>query len=194
MKTNGMSPGPYQVAQEAVGKRLTDKYLAGRKIDHDVLQEQTIWAKDAADAKFLVRAFMFDENTKVDFLSDLTAYDNCDGEDGEGRFVLVYQLFSTALHIRIRVKCLLTEHGQAETITDLFLGANWLEREVFDMYGITFSGHPNLRRIMMDERFTGYPLRKEYPIKQREPFQDNIRFHMGANPREVDTHLKEGGK
>ncbi len=194
MKTNGMAPGPYQAAQEAVTKRLNDKYLTGRKLEDDALGEPVLWAKDAADAKFLVRAFMVDENTKIDFLSDLTAYDNCDGEDGEGRFVIVYQLFSTALHTRIRIKCLVAETGQAETITDLFLGANWLEREVFDMYGVTFNGHPNLRRILMDERFTGHPLRKEYPIKQREPFQDNIRFHLGANPREVDTHTKVEGK
>ena len=52
----------------------------------------------------------------------------------------------------------------------------------FDLYGINFNGHPNMRRIMMDERFTGFPLRKEYPIKQREPFADNVRLHLGATP------------
>ncbi|MBA2404320.1 MAG: NADH-quinone oxidoreductase subunit C, partial [Bdellovibrionales bacterium] len=55
------------------------------------------------------------------------------------------------------------------------------------MYGITFKNHPNLRRIMMDERFSGYPLRKEYPIKQRQPFSDNIRLHLGANPLQIET-------
>jgi NADH:ubiquinone oxidoreductase subunit C len=60
------------------------------------------------------------------------------------------------------------------------------------MFGITFKGHPNMRRILMDERFTGHPLRKEYPIKQREPFKDNIAFHLGANPKSIDTHISEG--
>ena len=130
---------------------------------------------------------MLDESTKVDFLSDLTAYDNEDGEDGDKRFVLVYNLYSTELHTRIRVKCLVGITEQANSIVDLFLGANWLEREVYDMYGITFKNHPNMRRILMDERFAGHPLRKEYPIKQRQPFSDNIRLHLGGNPLKVET-------
>ena len=135
---------------------------------------------------------MVDDVFKMDFLSDLTAYDNKDHEDGQKRFVLVYQQYSTTLHVRVRIKCLLNEDEQALTITDVFTGANWLEREVFDMFGITFKGHPNMRRILMDERFTGHPLRKEYPIKQREPFQDNIAFHLGANPKSIDTHTLDG--
>ncbi len=194
MRINAMAEGPYVAAQAAVTKRLTDKYAqAGRTIENDVLGEPVLWALSPQDAKILVKTFMLDENTKVDFLSDLTAYDNMDGEDGEGRFIMVYQLYSTTLHTRIRIKCRLTLNQPAETITDVFLGANWLEREVFDLYGINFNGHPNMRRIMMDERFSGHPLRKEYPIKQREPFNDNVRLHMGANAREVDTHIKEGG-
>jgi NADH-quinone oxidoreductase subunit C len=189
-----MAAGAYEEAQASVTKRLTEKYaLAGRTIECDALGEPILWARDPQDAKLLVKTFMVDQNTRVDFLSDLTAYDNMDGEDGEGRFILVYQLYSTILHTRIRIKCRLTENQQAETITDVFLASNWLEREVYDMYGITFSGHPNLRRIMMDERFSGHPLRKEYPIKQREPFKDNVRLHMGANDREVSTEIKEGG-
>lgn len=182
MRTNSNSPKAKFIGTQAyVLTRLNDKYATNRKVEADSIGEAIIWAKDPDDAKKLVRAFMIDDATKIDYLSDLTAYDNFDGEDGDGRFVLVYQLYSLERHIRIRIKCLLQEDRPANTLTDVFAGANWLEREVYDMYGIKFTGHPNLRRIMMDERFTGFPLRKEYHIKQREPFNDNIGFHLGAN-------------
>lgn len=193
MRTNSISPGAkYLVTQDKVIERLTEKYATDRKLEFDKLNEPVIWAKSPDDAKLLVRSFMMDQNTKMDFLSDITAYDNMDHEDGDKRFVLVYQLYSTELHSRIRIKCLIDEHEQATSITDVFLGANWLEREVFDMFGITFKGHANLRRILMDERFTGFPLRKEYPIKQREGFSSNIGFNLGANPLSVDTQNKIG--
>ncbi|HXH76346.1 MAG TPA: NADH-quinone oxidoreductase subunit C [Bacteriovoracaceae bacterium] len=183
MRTNSISPGAtYVHIQDAVLTRLNEKYLTDRKVETDKLNEPVIWAKNPQDAKLLVKSFMIDPAMKIDFLSDLTAYDNDDREDGDKRFVLVYQLYSIDLKIRVRIKCLIEIDEDAPTITDVFLGANWLEREVFDMYGIKFKGHPNLRRIMMDERFTGYPMRKEYPIKQREPFGDNVEFHLGANP------------
>lgn len=195
MRTTSVAPGAhYLVAQENLGKRLTEKYGNDRKVEFDKLNEPVIWAKSPEDAKMLFRSFMLDDAAKMDFLSDITAYDNTDHEDGPKRFVLVYQQYSTTLHVRVRIKCLLDEHEQAMTLTDLFIGANWLEREVFDMFGITFKGHPNMRRILMDERFSGHPLRKEYPIKQREPFKDNIAFHLGANPKEISTDIVEEGE
>lgn len=195
MRTNSVAPGAaYLEAQAATSARLTEKYSTERKFEFDKLSEPVLWAKNPEDAKMLVKSFMIDPSIKIDFLSDVTAYDNMDHEDGDKRFVLVYQLYSTELHVRVRIKCLLGEHEQAETITDIFKGANWLEREVFDMFGISFKGHPNMRRILMDERFSGHPLRKEYPIKQREPFKDNIQFHLGGHTLQVDTHIKEGGE
>jgi NADH/F420H2 dehydrogenase subunit C len=182
----------FLVAQEILSKRLIEKYANDRKVEFDKLNEPVIWAKSTEDAKMLFRSFMLDESMKMDFLSDLTAYDNKDHEDGPKRFVVVYQQYSTTLHVRVRIKICVDENEPVLTITDLFNGANWLEREVFDMFGISFKGHPNLRRILMDERFTGHPLRKEYPIKQREPFKDNIAFHLGANPMKIDTHITEG--
>jgi len=187
MKMNSNAPGAAFIeTQEKVLARLQEKY-ASRKIETDALDEAIIWAKDPEDVKILIRSFMIDPNTKIDYLSDLTAYDNYDGEDGDKRFVLVYQMYSLELHTRIRIKCLVDE-DEAITITDLFAGANWLEREVYDMYGIKFKGHPNLRRILMDERFTGFPLRKEYNIKQREPFNDNV-AHQG-----IETLMSEEKK
>lgn len=192
MTTSIAKGAAYLAQQEALAKRLTEKYGTDRKVEFDKLNEPVIWAKSPEDAKMLFRSFMMDEAFKMDFLSDITAYDNKDHEDGNKRFVLVHQQYSTTLHVRVRIKTLLDENEQAMSVTDIFAGANWLEREIFDMFGITFKGHPNLRRILMDERFSGFPLRKEYPIKQREPFKDNISFHLGASPMQIDATLPEG--
>lgn len=192
MTTTNAPKSAYMVNQENLNKRLIEKYGIDRKVEFDKLNEPVIWAKSPEDAKMLFRSFMLDEVFKMDFLSDITAYDNQDKEDGPKRFVLVYQQYSLSLHTRVRLKCLVDENEEAITLTDIFHGANWLEREVFDMFGITFKGHPNMRRILMDERFTGHPLRKEYPIKQREPFKDNIAFHLGSSPTQVDTRITEG--
>jgi NADH-quinone oxidoreductase subunit C len=192
MTTSIAPKASYLAAQENLSKRLVEKYGTDRKVEFDKLNEPIIWAKSAEDTKVLFKSFMVDDVFKMDFLSDITAYDNKDHEDGNKRFVVVYQQYSTTLHVRVRIKCLLDENEEALTLSDVFKGANWLEREVFDMFGITFKGHPNMRRILMDERFTGHPLRKEYPIKQREPFKDNIAFHLGANPKSIDTHILEG--
>jgi NADH:ubiquinone oxidoreductase subunit C len=172
--------------QQTANTRLQEKYLIlplgeGRKLELDKLGEPIFWAKSAEDAVMLVKSFKVDTNFKIDFLSDITAYDNTDKKDGPKRFVLVYQLYSTTTQVRVRIKTLIDLNEEALTLVGEWDGANWLEREIFDLYGIKFSGHPNLRRIMMDERFTGHPLRKEYPMKQREPFNDNVRLHLGAN-------------
>ena len=79
------------------------------------------------------------------------------------RFELVYHLLSMRHNQRIRVKAALAEHEIAPSITAIHPSANWFEREVFDMYGIRFSGHPDLRRLLTDYGFNGHPLRKDFP-------------------------------
>lgn len=187
-----MKTPAYLIEQGKVVERLTEKYAKDRRLEADQNNEPVLWAKDAKDAKILVKSFMMDDSIKIDFLSDVTAYDNQDGEDGEKRFIVVYQLYSIEKKIRVRVKAAVDLNESAETISDIIPAANWLEREIYDLYGIRFNGHPNLRRIMMDERFEGYPLRKEYPIKQRMGFNDNIHFHLGGHPLHVDNTLMEG--
>jgi NADH-quinone oxidoreductase subunit C len=80
-------------------------------------------------------------------------------------------MFSLQNFDRIRVKVRVKEDEETPSVTGLWKAANWLEREVFDMYGIRFSGHPDLRRIMLDERWLGYPQRKDYPIKRYQRFE-----------------------
>ena len=173
---------PFIARQTAFNTRLKEKYAEGRKLVFDSIQEPVLWVRDGKDLLVVVKMLRIDDAIKADFLSSLTAYDNKDKVDGPKRFVMVYNLYSTTTNVRIRLKLAVDLNEAVPTLTNEWAGANWLEREVWDLFGIPFAGHPNLRRIMMDERFTGHPLRKEYPIKQREPFADNIPFHLGAHP------------
>ena len=86
------------------------------------------------------------------------------------RFEVVYQLHNLKTHDRIRLKVQLEEDNcRIDTISDLFPVADWLEREAWDMFGIEFVGHPNLKRLLMYEPFEGHPLRRDYPIDKRQP-------------------------
>jgi NADH-quinone oxidoreductase subunit C len=86
------------------------------------------------------------------------------------RFEVVYHLYSLAFNRRIRIKARVAESDcSMDSVVPLWPSANWFEREVYDMYGITFTNHPELRRILLYEEFQGHPLRKDYPIKKRQP-------------------------
>ncbi|MEO1490930.1 MAG: NADH-quinone oxidoreductase subunit C [Pseudomonadota bacterium] len=102
------------------------------------------------------------DNTACAFttLIDITAVDYPERED---RFDVVYHFLSMQQNQRIRLKIAVAEDEIVPSITDLHPSANWFEREVFDMYGVMFSGHPDLRRILTDYGFRGYPLRKDFP-------------------------------
>ncbi len=108
-----------------------------------------------------------DTNLKMDHLADLTAVDFSDypGDSGP-RFEVVYNLISTVYRHRIRLKVRLPEDDpRIDTVSSVWQTANWHERETYDLMGIRFSGHPDLRRILMPEDWEGHPLRKDYPLK-----------------------------
>ena len=101
-----------------------------------------------------------DANCRFSTLTDITAVDH---PERPARFDVVYQMLSMYRNQRIRVKVAVREDELVPSATGLFPGADWYEREVFDMFGIMFSGHPDLRRILTDYGFRGYPLRKDFP-------------------------------
>src|SRR5215470_9966294 len=119
------------------------------------------------DALAVFTALKNDPEFSFELLSDLTVVDFFGKEP---RFEIVYHLKSLTLGHRLRVKIRVTEDDPiAPSLSSLWKGANWLEREAWDMFGIRFSDHPDLRRILMYEEFRGYPLRKDYPVDRRQP-------------------------
>ncbi|UCE84854.1 MAG: NADH-quinone oxidoreductase subunit C [Deltaproteobacteria bacterium] len=115
----------------------------------------------------LLRFLRDDPDCGFDVLTDLTAVDYL-GETP--RFEVVYHLFSYTNRHRLRVKTRVPEEEpEVDTATGLWPSANWLEREVYDMYGIRFREHPDLRRLLLYEQFEGHPLRKDYAKERRQP-------------------------
>lgn len=108
----------------------------------------------------LVEFLRDDASCRFSTLVDITAVDH---PERAQRFDVVYHFLSMYRNHRIRVKVAVREDEMVPSITDLHPSANWFEREVFDMFGILFSGHPDLRRILTDYGFRGYPLRKDFP-------------------------------
>jgi NADH-quinone oxidoreductase subunit C len=108
-----------------------------------------------------------DPDCQFDMLTDVTAVDYL-GE--EPRFEMVYHLYSVPKNKRLRIKARVAESApEIATLCELWPSANWMEREVWDLYGIRFTGHPDLRRILLYEEFQGHPLRKDYPKERRQP-------------------------
>jgi len=124
-----------------------------------------------------------DPDLDYNFLMDLTAVDYLKMQNNP-RFEVVYHFFSLSKKQRMRVKVPAEAvNPEVDSLVPLWPGANWFEREVWDMFGINFRGHPNLKRILMYKEFEGHPLRKDYPIQKRQPL-------IGPFPQSVDAPEK----
>ena len=143
-------------------------------VKRDKLREIATWLRDDKAMAFDAPVFA----TCVDLLDwrpvsiPHTPSTNTRPEyDGAGpRFEVCWQLRSTTHRHRIRIKVRVTEADpKVASLTPLWIGFDWQERETFDMYGIRFDGHPDLRRIYLYDEFVGYPLRKDYPKEKRQP-------------------------
>ena len=121
-----------------------------------------------AKAKLLDGMRFLKDERKFDLLVDVTCVDYLNYRDATDRFGLVYLLANTITNERLTVRVFVNEPDlTVPSMVPLWAGANWLEREVWDMFGIQFEGHPDLRRILMPEEFTAFPLRKDYPLQGR---------------------------
>lgn len=116
-----------------------------------------------------------DESLNFHFLTDLTGIHFPDNDD-EHQFAIAYQLHNWIENVRIRVKTYLPENPQVDTMTDLFLCANWMEREAWDFFGIKFKGHPQLKRILNMDEMVSFPMRKEFPMEDSGRTDKDDRF------------------
>jgi len=127
---------------------------------------------------------------QYDYLVDVTAVEY---RDRERPLEVVYQVRSLERRVDLRVKVELDPQGDltVDSVVPLWRGANWLEREVYDMFGVTFRGHPDLRRILMWETYAeGYPLRKDFPLRGRFSRAEQVRQALATNP-EAHYSLEE---
>ena len=147
--------------------RINSKYKGVILDSHDFRGDQTITVQKSV----LVDLFKFlrdDSDLDFKFLMDLTAVDYLNRKDN--RFEVVYHFYSLKHNARLRVKVPVSEDDcTIDSVSSLWKTANWYEREVWDLYGIKFNGHPDMRRILLYEEFKGHPLRKDYPINKRQP-------------------------
>ena len=117
---------------------------------------------------FLPAMRLLKDKLGFDFLVDVTCVDYLNYRDAENRFGLVYELASTGTNERLTVRVFVDEPDlTVPSMAPLWEGANWLEREVYDMFGILFDGHPDLRRILLPDEYAAFPLRKDYPLQGR---------------------------
>ena len=138
-----------------------DAAISGAVVGAEVAYGELMVTAEASAVAKLLTFLRDDQNCQFKQLVDVTAVDY---PDREARFTVVYNLLSLRQNQRIRVKIPVAEGETLASVVGVFSSANWLEREVWDMYGIAFSGHPDLRRILTDYGFEGHPLRKDFPL------------------------------
>ena len=142
--------------EKIINSELTTK-INSSKIEHNQL-EISIDQEDLLDVITFLKT---NKNTKFRQLIDITAVDY---PENAKRFKLVYLLLSHEFNNRIKINYSVSENEIINSIVKIFPSANWMEREVFDMYGVKFKDHPDLRRILTDYNFKGHPLRKDFPL------------------------------
>lgn len=155
-------------------------------------RELTVTVRRQNIAKFL-RYLRDDKQCQFKMLVDITAVDwfgNLN-EDRKERFEVVYHLLSIAKNLRIRVKVPLNDGESLESVVSLFSAANWYERETYDMFGIRFENHPDLRRILTDYDFDGHPLRKDFPlIGKVEVYYDKEEKRVAYKPVDMPQDFR----
>jgi len=148
----------------------------------EVVWGETVVYVDAANAKEIIQWLHDDQSQQYDYLSDVTAVEY---RDLERALEVVWHLRSLPYRRFLRLKAELQKGRplEVDSVWSIYKGADWLERECYDMFGIKFRGHPDLRRILMWEQYReGYPLRKDFPLRGRFSRAEQLRQALSANP------------
>jgi NADH-quinone oxidoreductase subunit C len=185
--------------EKKINSKLTTK-IKKSEIKHDQLH-LNIDSEDLIDVSMFIKT---NENTKFRQLIDITVVDY---PENTQRFKVVYLFLSHKLNQRIILSYLINENELIPSLTSIYPAANWMEREVFDMYGVKFKDHPDLRRILTDYGFEGHPLRKDFPltghtevryneaqkkvIKEPVKLEQNYRNFDYESPWEGTKYIKE---
>ena len=142
--------------EKKINSELTTKIK-----DSSISHEQLYLNIDNEDLLDVILFLKINNDTKFKQLIDITSVDY---PENSKRFKMIYLLLSHQFNQRIVISCLINENEVVSSLTKIFPSANWMEREVFDMYGVKFKDHPDLRRILTDYDFKGFPLRKDFPL------------------------------
>lgn len=162
---------------EKIIQKFPDEILEGPALDSEI-------AVSVKSDKILeiLEYCRSDADLKFDFLTDLTAVDFLEFDSSE-RFAVIYVLRNMNSMETLIVRAFLSSEEEIDTVSEIWHSAEWLEREVWDLFGIKFKGHPNLKRILMPDDYEGHPLRKDYPLKgrgERDSFKivqrDRVRY------------------
>ncbi len=158
------TPKPSSVEIDAVKVTLADS-LVGVALEWSEFRDQYRVVFPATELLKCLNAF---KSAGFEQLSDLTAVDLLEYSNATDRFEIVYCLLNVDTGLRMIAKTYLNEPDLTiPSATSVWSGADWLEREVYDMYGILFSGHPNFKRLLLPQEFQSFPMRKDYPVKGR---------------------------
>jgi NADH-quinone oxidoreductase subunit C len=145
----------------AAGETLKERFPEAVRAIAEFRGETTVTI-DSKMVREVMRFLKESENAQYDLLVDVAGVD-CAGESP--RFMVAYLLHSMKFNNRLRIKTRVAEGAALDTVSDIWKAADWFEREVYDMFGILFTNHPDLRRILLTDDFTGHPLRKDFPLK-----------------------------
>jgi len=191
VKTGASAPGGQPTTQKNVvhrgaeanpsAKSLRDKFASAIK-DVEVIWGETVVYVDPPKVHDVIRWLHDDSSQQYDFLSDLTAVEY---RDAEAPIEVVWHLRSLPFRrfLRLKAELLKGQPLEIDSVYDIYRSADWLERECFDMFGIRFRGHPDLRRILMWESYReGFPLRKDFPLRGRFSRSEQLRQALAQNP------------
>ena len=169
-----------------IENKLTGKF--GDKVSGFVQMKDIFsFEVEAASANDVLRYLKEDEVLRFNFLTDVCGVHYPDN-DVEMQFAVVYHMHNWMDNVRIRIKTFLNgENPEIDSATNLFLGANWQERETYDFYGIIFKGHPQLKRILNMDEMTVFPMRKEFPMEDGGRTDKDDRF-FGRKPDNVNNN------
>ena len=162
VKKKEEGPKPTDASNHPLVKKLKARFGDGVGDATEFLRQLSVYV----DANRIVEICDFlrlDSESPFDYLSDLTCVHYPDRKDAP--FEIVYNLHSIPANERIRLKITVAEGQSADSVTGVWPSANWLEREVFDLFGVHFNNHPDLRRLLLPPDWEGYPLRKDYPLE-----------------------------